>query len=233
MQHLVHARCGMGTQTLKAGILIGHRYQLESLLGQGGLGRVYLARDLLEGETRVALKILATPQRINGQWVSLRQELSLLARLRHPNLARIRDFGILEGNRAPFVAEDFVAGDDLLTATAGWNTAQIVELLVSVSRVRSVPSTRTAWCIRISSPAILFFLPAFPTLKRSRSWTLGWLGVCRARGRALCRVPCRTLLRNFSWVILLPPDLICILWEFFSISCLLIVSPLRMKIRAF
>src|SRR4030095_6010921 len=117
MQHLVHARCGMWTQTLKAGVLIGHRYQLESLLGQGGLGRVYLARDLLEGETRVALKILATPQRINGQWVSLRQELSLLARLRHPNLAHIRDFGILEGNRVPFVAEDFVAGDDLLTAT--------------------------------------------------------------------------------------------------------------------
>ena len=123
----------MGTQTLKGGTLVGHRYQVESLLGQGGLGKVYLARDLLEGETRVALRILA--QRINGQWASLREELSLLARLRHPNLAHIRDFGILEGNRAPFLAEEFVAGNDLLKATADWHTAQIVELLVSVSRV--------------------------------------------------------------------------------------------------
>ena len=125
----------MGTQTLKAGILIGHRYQVESVLGQGGLGKVYLARDLLEGETQVALKILATPQRINGQGVALGQGLSLLARLRHPNLVRILDFGVLEENRLPFLAEEFVEGDDLLRATVGWDTAQIVELLVSVSRV--------------------------------------------------------------------------------------------------
>jgi transcriptional regulator with GAF, ATPase, and Fis domain/tetratricopeptide (TPR) repeat protein len=125
----------MGTQTLKAGILIGHRYQVESLLGQGGLGKVYLARDLLEGETQVALKILATPQRINGQGVSLGQGLSLLTRLRHPNLVHILDFGVLGENRSPFLAEEFVEGDDLMRATVGWDTAQIVELLVSVSRV--------------------------------------------------------------------------------------------------
>ena len=50
----------MSAQALKAGSIVGDRYRVERILGQGGLGMVYLARDLTNGDMPVALKVLAS-----------------------------------------------------------------------------------------------------------------------------------------------------------------------------
>jgi hypothetical protein len=81
------------------------RYRLERLIGRGGMGAVYEARDLRLGRT-VALKILlgeafGRPSALRR----FRREAQATARLNHPNVVSIFDFGPLEGQGAYLVME--------------------------------------------------------------------------------------------------------------------------------
>ena len=84
------------------------RYVLLELIGQGGMGRVYLARDTRLNR-RVALKILA-PERINNPRAVARfqREARVGAQLQHENLVRIYDFG--ESNGRYFLVMEFIEG---------------------------------------------------------------------------------------------------------------------------
>jgi serine/threonine protein kinase len=82
----------------------GTRYQLLSVLGQGGMGTVYLARDsVLDRE--VALKIVERPSEDAN-------EARILARLEHPGIVPVHDFGELPDGRL-FYAMKRVRGDRL------------------------------------------------------------------------------------------------------------------------
>lgn len=100
-------------EELSAGTLLTGRYRLEHVLGAGGAGTTYLARDELRGG-RVALKVMHERE-------GAAEELRLLRGLSHPNLARLRDFGQLEDGRTFFTA-DHVAGCHLgeLAERSGW-----------------------------------------------------------------------------------------------------------------
>jgi serine/threonine protein kinase len=81
------------------------RYRLERLIGKGGMGAVYAAQDLRLGRS-VAVKILLG--RAFGQPAALRRfrrEAHAAARLNHPNIVSIYDFGSLEGQGAYLVME--------------------------------------------------------------------------------------------------------------------------------
>ncbi len=84
------------------------RYLLLDLIGQGGMGRVYLARDTRLNR-RVALKILA-PERINNPRAVARfqREARVGAQLQHENLVRVYDFG--ESNGRFFLVMEFIEG---------------------------------------------------------------------------------------------------------------------------
>ena len=84
------------------------RYVLLDLIGQGGMGRVYLARDTRLNR-RVALKILA-PERMNNPRAVARfqREARVGAQLQHENLVRIYDFG--ESNGRFFLVMEFIEG---------------------------------------------------------------------------------------------------------------------------
>jgi len=107
----------MSAQALKAASIVGDRYRVERILGQGGLGMVYLARDLTNGDMPVALKVLASRKPAEAELSTLRQEFSLLSRLRHPNLIRILDFGLIDGSHNPYLVEEYVEGQDLFDAS--------------------------------------------------------------------------------------------------------------------
>src|ERR1043165_4249760 len=72
-------------------------YQLESELGRGGMGSVWLARrndGYYEG--KVAIKLLIASWSGSHGAARFRHEGKLLARLDHPNIARLQDAGITD-----------------------------------------------------------------------------------------------------------------------------------------
>jgi formylglycine-generating enzyme required for sulfatase activity/predicted Ser/Thr protein kinase len=83
------------------------RYVIETVLGRGGMGVVYRARDPELGRA-VAIKVL---QHGTGGGERLRREAQALARLSHPNVVTVHDVGTHEGQ--PFIAMALVEGDTL------------------------------------------------------------------------------------------------------------------------
>ena len=100
------------TVSLPVGEDFGPRYQVEALLGVGGMGKVYKARDK-ELDRIVALKILR--QDVVEDPLALqrfKQELQLASRITHPNILRIHDLGECRGMK--FISMQYVEGGDLL-----------------------------------------------------------------------------------------------------------------------
>ncbi|MEP6634805.1 MAG: serine/threonine-protein kinase, partial [Luteimonas sp.] len=90
-------------------------YRIERLLGQGGMGRVYLAQREGDDFTQtVALKLVGGVGSFNAELARQRfvEERRLLARLEHPNIARLLDGGV--GPEAqPWFAMEYVDGAPL------------------------------------------------------------------------------------------------------------------------
>ncbi len=100
-------------QGLQPGVLFGERYEILGVLGQGGMGAVYKARDR-ELDRLIALKVirpeLATDPAILARF---KQELILSRNITHKNVVRIFDLGEAEGIR--FISMEYVDGEDLRT----------------------------------------------------------------------------------------------------------------------
>jgi hypothetical protein len=93
------------TMSLPVTRTIEGKYRLDRLIGKGGMGAVYEARDLRLDRV-VAVKILLG--RAFGQRTALkrfRHEARAAARLDHPRVVRIYDYGVLEGEGAYIVME--------------------------------------------------------------------------------------------------------------------------------
>jgi predicted Ser/Thr protein kinase len=87
--------------------LSGTRYTLISVLGRGGMGVVYLARDTVL-DREVALKIVDSAEGLQDE----ANEARILARLEHPGIVPVHDFGELPDGRL-FYAMKRVRGDRL------------------------------------------------------------------------------------------------------------------------
>jgi serine/threonine protein kinase len=87
------------------------RYEVLSVLGQGGMATVYLARDRELGR-EVALKVTRLPEPAAGIGERLRQEARILAQLEHPGLVPVHDVGTLPDGRV-FYAMKRVRGQRL------------------------------------------------------------------------------------------------------------------------
>jgi serine/threonine protein kinase/tetratricopeptide (TPR) repeat protein len=98
-------------QGLQPGVLFGGRYEIMGVLGQGGMGAVYKARDR-ELDRLIALKVirpeLATDPAILQRF---KQELILSRNITHKNVVRIFDLGEADGIR--FISMEYVDGEDL------------------------------------------------------------------------------------------------------------------------
>ncbi|MBI3467051.1 MAG: hypothetical protein HY000_28890 [Planctomycetes bacterium] len=69
------------------GMILNNRYQIVAKLGEGGMGVVYLAGDLLL-ERQVAVKLLNPEYSGPVALERLRREALMQARLEHPNIVR-------------------------------------------------------------------------------------------------------------------------------------------------
>jgi eukaryotic-like serine/threonine-protein kinase len=100
-------------QGLQPGVLFGERYEILGVLGQGGMGAVYKARDR-ELDRLIALKVIR-PELATDPAILLRfkQELILSRNITHKNVVRIYDLGEAEGIR--FISMEYIDGEDLRT----------------------------------------------------------------------------------------------------------------------
>src|SRR4030095_8763347 len=75
------------------GQVLDGKYQLEHLLGQGGMGAVFLATHL-GTDCYVALKLMSPQFMLNPEFVErFKREARAAGRLRHPNVVDVTDFG--------------------------------------------------------------------------------------------------------------------------------------------
>ena len=95
-----------------AGTVIGGRYKIERVVGEGGYGRVYEAEHLVLGQ-RVAIKTLleehAADPAILARFVL---EARTAATIRHPAVVPVHDYGQTPGS-IPYMVMELVAGDAL------------------------------------------------------------------------------------------------------------------------
>lgn len=91
-------------------LLLG-RYRVEHLLGRGGFGKVYLARDM-ELDRLVALKILAPGDGQRSARQRFQREARLTSRFQHPNIVRLYDHGRTPEDES-YIVYELIEGHDL------------------------------------------------------------------------------------------------------------------------
>ncbi len=128
------------------GSLLANRYEVVRELGRGGMGVVYLCKDIVTGE-RVALKRLRTPeegkgsQRAEESWW-FHQEARAVASLDHPAIVRARDFGSL-ADGTPYLVMDALPGRSvhewMHTTTIPWSVvwAMVDQVLAGLAHAHA------------------------------------------------------------------------------------------------
>jgi serine/threonine-protein kinase len=114
-----------------AGDLINGRYEVNHILGEGGMGVVYHVRDRMFQLRATALKTMRRLR--DGEWLDLfRSEFIALSELNHPNVASVYEFAPLSGAAGHFFTMEFVQGQSLRRACEG---ATPLEIWRSISQM--------------------------------------------------------------------------------------------------
>ena len=113
------------------------QYQMEALLGKGGMGAVYRARHILLGD-RVAIKVLPPEVRTNAEWLRrFRREGQAARRFRHPNAVTVYDLRTAADGTIYMVME-YVEGHTLdheLKTRGRFKPAEALEILTPIMSV--------------------------------------------------------------------------------------------------
>ncbi len=112
---------------------VNGRYRVVRPLGKGAMGTVYLAEDLLKVQRRVALKVL-NAENVDDSEEWSKGEYEALTRLRHPNLARVFDFGRVRESDDFYIVSEFIRGEDLLTASQDFSLEELNDVIVQICR---------------------------------------------------------------------------------------------------
>ena len=117
-----------------AGEVIADRYELEELVANGGMARVFKAHDT-QLERHVALKILQQRFGEDNEYVArFRHEARAVAQLSHPNIVTVIDRGEADGHQ--FIVFEFVEGEtlkDLIERSGPLPAIQAVGLALQVA----------------------------------------------------------------------------------------------------
>ncbi len=93
--------------------LLTDNLRLERCLGSGGMGAVWVAKNL-SLDSRVAVKLLHRlgAKEAERQRARFEQEAKIVAKLDHPHIVKVFDFG-MTGDGDPFIVMELLAGEDL------------------------------------------------------------------------------------------------------------------------
>ncbi|MGE0129753.1 MAG: protein kinase [Blastocatellales bacterium] len=109
------------------------RYRIMAMLGRGGVGEVYKAKDTVLGRD-VAIKVLSSGFSSDQDRLSrFAQEARAASALNHPNIITIHEFGQAEGFH--FIVSEFIEGQTLrrLMASRRMNTGEILEIAIQIA----------------------------------------------------------------------------------------------------
>jgi serine/threonine protein kinase len=113
---------------------IAGKYRVESVLGQGGMGAVFAARNLRTGK-RVAIKWLLPEHAASSSRERLLREAQIAASIDHPNVVDIYDVGEHEGGL--FLVMEYLRGRnlaDVLAERGRLDPEELIALLVPAMR---------------------------------------------------------------------------------------------------
>ena len=123
----------IGATVFHEGDILGGRYEIQKLLGMGGMGAVYKARDM-EVERVVGLKVIRPDLAGNPAILArFKQELVLARQVTHKNIIRIYDLNEADGVK--FITMEFIEGEDLrsiLTRQGKLPPAEAVGIILQV-----------------------------------------------------------------------------------------------------
>ena len=124
-------------QSSLVGTVLDGQYQIEAMLGQGGMGAVYRARHILLGD-RVAIKVLPPQVRNNAEWLRrFRREGQAARRFRHPNSVTVHDLRTSPDGTTYMVME-YVQGHTLdreLKRRGRFTAKEALEILTPIMSV--------------------------------------------------------------------------------------------------
>ena len=125
---------GSSSILLQAGTLLGSRYEILELLGEGGMGAVYKAADR-EVDRVVALKVIRPEMASNPEILArFKQELLLSSQVTHRNVIRIYDLGEAQGVK--FITMEYLQGENLhqiLNQRQKLDVAEAVDIMEQVA----------------------------------------------------------------------------------------------------
>jgi serine/threonine-protein kinase len=116
---------------------LDNKYQIDQLLGKGGMGAVYRATHLGTKRT-VAVKVIHPQLSAHDQFVArFRREAEAAGRLRHPNVVDVTDFGIAQTTNGPvaYLVMEYLDGCTLAEIVAGEGAlpiAWVIDILEQV-----------------------------------------------------------------------------------------------------
>lgn len=115
---------------MEVGDVVAERFEVEAVLGRGGMGVVYRARDRARGDAAV-VKVL---EHVSGKEARrFEREALALGRIDHPAVVRYRAHGVVAG-LGPWLAMDCLEGEDLARRLRG-SALELSEVLVLGARV--------------------------------------------------------------------------------------------------
>jgi serine/threonine protein kinase len=121
------------TEECAPGALLGGKYRLDRLVGEGGMANIWLARNELL-DLPVALKIVRREIRGTEAAARLLTEARVQANLRHPNVARVYDYGKTQSGDA-FIVMELLEGyslADWLERDGGLSPVLAVQIMLPV-----------------------------------------------------------------------------------------------------
>jgi beta-lactam-binding protein with PASTA domain/tRNA A-37 threonylcarbamoyl transferase component Bud32 len=125
------------------GSVLGGRYRLVELLGQGGMATIFRATDSQLGRD-VAVKVLRPEYGRDPDFVArFRMEAQSVASLSSPNIVVVHDFGM--DPAGPFIVMDYVDGEDLATLlrrTGPLSPSRAARIAAEVGRALAVAHSR-------------------------------------------------------------------------------------------
>ena len=120
------------------GEVFSGRYELEELVGTGGMSSVYRAHDRLL-DRKVAIKVLHEQYTDDGQYVErFRREARAVAALSHPNIVTVIDRGEHDGRQ--FIVFEYIAGENLKQLIGRRGPAPVttaLELAIQIAKALS------------------------------------------------------------------------------------------------